>query len=316
MSHILQLASGNPSVASEVDEYPIDPDFEAELIAQAKTAERATKFKVKAIKRKVRVIGLATGFSVSPAHASCSRDYICPVCDEEVYFEAGEIRREYFSHSRSATRCNIYASRSKSETHRYTKQLLKAHLESPRGRIVIRHSCSRTWKSRPHCYGAGFKSSKILALQSNERVILDYSDPDGEWVADLAVLDSDGNMKYIIEVKTRFATTKRPEPWFEVDAKEIVRQEHEKKDIVLRALRQTRRQICNICERVETPWAARIEIAEGIPIASGKLKTKSMPCRCCGTVMHNTHQWVANIPRQVCKKCFRDDPKSIEAMFA
>lgn len=70
------------------------------------------------------------------------------------------------------------------------------------------------------CYNSkecGFGVTKV-EYQEGDTVNIEYRDPGGKYVADVAILNSN-SVKYIFEIKHTHATiTTRPEPWFEIKA--------------------------------------------------------------------------------------------------
>lgn len=368
MSHILQPTSENSSTSlsysSGLDEYPIDSDFEAGLVAQAENTERAMKLKARVIKREARTeittstsktvntpardtavflqkpetseanearvghihgstlaaIDPATGSFVYPIYARRHYPYLCPACDGKVHLRAGKKLRAHFAHYRSKSSCRLYDHRSESEEHKYAKKLLKAYLESRQGPIVIWHSCSRDLDSCPSCCGdTDSQSKEILKLKSDEQVVLEYTDPNRKWRADLAVLDGHGNLRFIVEVRMAHSTTtKRPEPWYEVDAKDVIKQgfrfKKEGKNINLSELRQNHSRICDACERVKERWAMNIPKIK-LTREDGRWKLEVVPCLCCKKIKPYRYQWIGGRTRQVCNSCFKYRAEDVKARF-
>jgi hypothetical protein len=58
-----------------------------------------------------------------------------------------------------------------------------------------------------------------VKYQEDDRVVVEYRDPEGRFVADVALLNGK-RVKYIFEFKHTHRTMEgtRPEPWFEIKA--------------------------------------------------------------------------------------------------
>ena len=103
-----------------------------------------------------------------------------------------------------------------------------------------------------------------------DEAIVEYRDPNNKYVADVALVNN-GKVKYIFEVKHTHATTTsvRPEPWFEVNAKEISEEEerllkNDKDDgigqelIILTCIRTSKNRWCQNCRIYTEPWVQNL----------------------------------------------------------
>jgi hypothetical protein len=90
-----------------------------------------------------------------------------------------------------------------------------------------------------------------VKYEEGDTVIIEYRDPGGQYVADVALLNGN-TVRYIFEVKqSHITTTVRPEPWFEIPTDYILdcqfKQGH---SITLKCVREThnRNRICRVCK--------------------------------------------------------------------
>lgn len=307
MSHILPPASGDSLVAlgrssSEPNKYDVDSDFETELISLTEAVESAAR---PGAKRRVRV---ETAVSASKAAKVAKRENATSI-PSPLTSNTGENRASHGQPLVAIDTHRPYAHAREFKQHRYAKQLLKEYLELRQRDVVVWHSCPRGDREfPPFCHGSNcYKYSELLVLRGGERVVLEYRDPDGKWVADLAVLDEHGKRRFIVEVKAANpVTAERPEPWFEVGARDIIKMKGKRME--LEELREEHPRICGDCKRTEEPWALRIPT---IPVG----ERANTPCLFCGRYGYSL-LWIANRPRQVCKICFGNDTETVKARFA
>jgi len=73
-------------------------------------------------------------------------------------------------------------------------------------------------------YSYEFQEMPSIIYKEDDEVKMEYRDKDGKWVADVAIVNN-GEVRYIIEIKnTHATTTARQEPWYEVDASELIKE--------------------------------------------------------------------------------------------
>jgi len=144
------------------------------------------------------------------------RTYRCSKCRCKMHVVNGLERRKHFRHQRDAA-CK--GSSPESYSHYTAKKRLSEILENQM-KIVVKRVTIDLSNSNSAVY-----SSETLTKEEGETVVLEYRDPNGVWRADLAVLRSDGSLKFIVEILYTHATGEnvRPEPWYEVEAEEVLR---------------------------------------------------------------------------------------------
>lgn len=158
-------------------------------------------------------IDIESGFHTIPILASKSKKYVCPECSEYVFVKQGKIRKAHFSHYAKSV-CNYYDHPNESQIHKDCKFRLKSWLEQKIS-LNIFYKCFNSDCKRY------FNKLSIL-LEEDDKVILEYRDPEGKYVADLAILNKD-KVKYIFEVlHTHSTETERPEPWFEFRTSDLI----------------------------------------------------------------------------------------------
>lgn len=159
---------------------------------------------------KLGAIDKATNSYVLPCNADKKNKYICPDCTKDLIFKKGLIKAPHFAHYSEKEPCNYYNHPSESQIHKDAKMALKSLLDNQK-RIVIKHNCC----------GLEFP----IEYTENDKIKLEYRFDfnDSKRVADVAFLNI-GTIKYIFEICNTHKTSSenRPEPWFELDAREVI----------------------------------------------------------------------------------------------
>jgi len=150
--------------------------------------------------------------------AKKNEEYSCPGCGSDVIFRAGNVREHHFSHKAgSSTTCSFYDPNhsNESELHKHAKLTLATLLEQ-RASISFECKCDYAFpRSASSC------KTETLCLGTDDSVSVEHRSEIGT-VYDVAVLRADGTVKYVFEIKHTHATeTARPEPWFEVMARDV-----------------------------------------------------------------------------------------------
>ncbi len=160
-----------------------------------------------------------------PADAERGKEYKCMECDQRVVAKKGSVRRAHFAHYAPTNTCTYYEHPNESQLHKDAKYKLAEWLANCRPLEI-------TWPC-PKCGGhtGGETEYEVLYIDGDEPVI-EYRDPNGKYVADVALLNN-GQIRYIFEVKHTHATTTtvRPDPWFEFTTAEIYSAENNSKEI-------------------------------------------------------------------------------------
>jgi len=147
-------------------------------------------------------------------------NYKCIDCGQRVILRKGDVRKPHFSHfsPTPSQRCKYYEHPTESQLHKDAKYKLHDKLKH-KFPIVLNNNC-------PKCttHPAGIYEVDI-DYQDGDDVIMEYRDPSGKYVADVAVVN-DNKVRYIFEVKhTHRTTTSRPDPWFEITADNIIEED-------------------------------------------------------------------------------------------
>lgn len=151
--------------------------------------------------------------------AKKNEPYICPGCGADVIFRAGEVREHHFAHKPgSSTTCSFYDPNhsNESDLHKHAKLTVANILET---RKELAFDC---WCDYGHVRHTVCCERKNVLVDPSDRVVVEHR-TDAGTVYDVAVLNSDGTVKCVVEIKHTHATeTVRPEPWFEVLARDVL----------------------------------------------------------------------------------------------
>lgn len=155
-----------------------------------------------------------SGKYVLPENACKSAHYICPDCKNEVIVRKGDIRRPHFAHKASTTPCSYFDHPNESQQHKICKLLVAAYLERS-NILTMFYTCSGN--AAPHV------SNEDIILCKGDEIVIEYRDPTGKYIADLAIVN-DGKPRIIFEIyhTHKTLTTDRPEPWYEIHAYDIL----------------------------------------------------------------------------------------------
>lgn len=144
----------------------------------------------------------------SPSFAKKTNNYQCPDCNADVVLRQGNINRHHFAH-KSLNNCSYYDHPSESDIHKEAKNIIKSKLDNKQS-INIYSQCT-----------CGYTKSFNLDKYEGKAMLEYRFDFNGLKIADVALV---GDITYMFEIyhthKTR--EEKRPEPWFEFDAIEVI----------------------------------------------------------------------------------------------
>ena len=161
-------------------------------------------------------INKQTGEYIYPKIANKKDEYICPDCNKDLILCKGEFIRPYFRHKvDSINPCHHYSNPTESQIHKDGKMLLKNLFEKKIPISLTRDCCS--------C--KKMEESEIPEMTEMSSIKLEHRfEYNGTKIADVAYID-DNEILCIFEIcnthKTR--SEKRPEPWFEIDAENLIR---------------------------------------------------------------------------------------------
>jgi Competence protein CoiA-like family len=154
---------------------------------------------------------------VRPDNASKLCGYKCPDCNKSVIFKKGNINRPHFAHKKSNNPCLYYDKPNESQIHKEAKLLMQSLLKEQK-KILFYHKCNN-----------GNHKFEINRLDkyNNTESLLEHSFMFNEKrkQADIALIDKNTkDIIYIIEICYKHKTTEdtRPEPWFEINAENLI----------------------------------------------------------------------------------------------
>lgn len=154
---------------------------------------------------------------IYPKIANKDDQYICPECNKDVILKQGSIRIHHYAHSKDNQKCNYYDKPSESQIHKDAKMLLKKILENEHNIKFIR-------KCNNNCC---IKKYKIPQFSDTSEILLEYkfNFNNSNKFADVAYIDNN-EIVCLFEIYHTNKTKEndRPEPWFEINATELITQ--------------------------------------------------------------------------------------------
>jgi hypothetical protein len=161
-------------------------------------------------------IHVATNTLTCPSTAEKTHKYKCPECDELVVFAKGQILPPYFRHAAQITStCSHYTK--ESSEHLEAKQIIKNWLDNRLTTICIERKCNIC--NEIFC-------CVVEPIAKESRVIIEHKfvHNNSNRFADIAVISPNNEIDTIIEIchTNPTACEKRPEPWFELNAREVI----------------------------------------------------------------------------------------------
>ena len=240
------------------------------------------------------------------SHAIKTEKYNCIDCKQSVILKKGSIRKPHFAHHNPSAiqKCTYYEHPSEGQLHKDAKYKLADRLNK-KLQIIINNQC-------PKCTAhPAVLTDYEIEYRDGDNVVVEYRDPNGKYVADIAILNNN-NIRYIFEIKHTHATltTVRPEPWFEIDVADIFLRE----DIVqnpdhpeychgnylINCVRTSRNRFCPNCRIELEPWVENIPRLNKRNGADNNW-AQDKPCLQCKRIQYSP-VWVKG-PRQICKIC-------------
>jgi hypothetical protein len=189
---------------------------------------------------------------IYPKIANKVDKYICPECNKDLIFRHGKINIPHFAHAKDNQKCNYYDKPSETQIHKDAKMLLKKLLENKQNIKFIR-KCNN---------GCCIKKYKIQYLSDTIEILLEYkfNFNNSNKIADVAYIDNN-EIKCLFEIchTNKTKENDRPEPWFEINATELIKQinDIDNNKIKINCIRK------NInCKKYETPEENYIDISK------------------------------------------------------
>jgi hypothetical protein len=163
-------------------------------------------------------LDIKTNEYIIPSKAIKGKDYKCIDCDKKVILRKGSVRKAHFAHYAQTNTCHYYDHPNESQIHKDAKMLM-AQLLKDKKQILFKWDCK-------NCCEEDFCSNddSTIINKDGDEVFTEYRSKDNKWIADVAIINNN-EPRYIIEIKhTHVTVTKRPEPWFEVDATKFIQE--------------------------------------------------------------------------------------------
>ena len=144
--------------------------------------------------------------------------YICPECNKDLILKQGSIRIHHFAHSKDNQKCNYYNKPSESQIHKDAKMLLKKILENEQFVIKFIRKCNN------NCC---IKKYKIPKISDTSEIFIEHKFNFNNSIksADVAYIDNN-EILCLFEIchTNKTKENDRPEPWFEINATELITQ--------------------------------------------------------------------------------------------
>jgi hypothetical protein len=169
-----------------------------------------------------------TGIYTLPSEATKTNTYQCIDCKESVFLKQGEIKRHHFCHY-STSDCKSYL---ESDIHKNAKLRMKSLLEQ-KCEISFIRICSECLSCTEFCI-------ETISDTSNIIIEFPFKLSNQPRQADIAFLDND-EPYCMIEICNTHATeeeNRRPEPWYDVAAKEVLEKQTKDNKIEFTCIRK------------------------------------------------------------------------------
>lgn len=168
--------------------------------------------------------------------------YECFSCRQDVFVKKGAKKSHHFAHYQDGCSCKVYTEPSQDQIHNRAQTVVK-HILDSRIPINISHRCMKCEEDR----------ETLICEKREFETHLEYRfDYNGPKVADVAQTVG-GKIINIFEIYNTHKTApgRRPEPWFEFDASQVIAafNEFDGSEIQLECTRET----CENCHEVASP---------------------------------------------------------------
>lgn len=248
----------------------------------------------------IGAICVDSGRYTLPTNASRTSNYICPDCTKQVILKQGNIRIHHFAHKSETSSCTYYVHPSESQIHKDSKLKLSEWLKNKK-ELQLHFGCQRN-----NIFGKCGRDNyhQVVYLEGDD-VVLEFRGQG--YVADVALVNG-GKVRYIFELKHTHATmtTVRPEPWYEIDCKELLESldecNQEKDDrLWIQCIRTNcMDRVCEDCLILDRPWINIIPLLDHKVGIEGQWRQEKK-CIHCGICNYNP-VFMRGF-RQVCKLC-------------
>lgn len=192
---------------------------------------------------KLGAINKESGEYVNVSYALKNNKYICPECESDVILRKGEKNRVHFAHKKDGN-CEYYEKPTESQIHKDGKMLIKMLVE--KNQLEVYKRCNEC-NERTEIILPIYENNKTLILE--HRFNFDIIEEGGGIlkIADVAYLDENKKIIWICEILNTHKTEEgnRPEPWNEIDAKELLKKKIKEDEKV--EINCCRKYICEKC---------------------------------------------------------------------
>jgi len=179
---------------------------------------------------------------VYPKIATKDNKYICPDCSMDLILRKGNIKAHHFAHHKKSE-CSYYEKPSETQIHKNAKYLVKTIIEKNMN-ITFTRSCIKNHN----------ETFKIPQFNQDYNVVLEHSFQHNGSIkrADVAILNNN-HIVYIFEIcyTNKTKEINRPEPWFEIDALELINNVNETSNNEIINIKCIRNKKCDICCKEE-----------------------------------------------------------------
>jgi len=198
-------------------------------------------------------INIATNEYEYPRIANKKNKYKCPDCNKDLILKKGMIKAHHFSHYKSDNPCNYYGHPTESQIHKDAKMAMKNLLDNKRV-IFIHRTCILCKLPEPikSLYNSSNLNTENCIYQYNDKskAVIEHNFKYNEKnkYADVALLEEE-KIQIIFEIYHTHSTyeSDRPDPWFEIDATQLLNQINVSLDESI-YIYCKRLHTCSICE--------------------------------------------------------------------
>lgn len=158
-----------------------------------------------------------------PKIASKENSYECPECAKKVILRKGLIKKAHFSHLKSTNKCYFYDRPNESQIHKNAKLLMKKLLDEKRSISFNRHCNSCKIYNSSIINKISVNIDLDTYVSSESQIEYKFYFNNSHKSADVALITRLGTV-YLFEILNTHRTLEkdRPEPWFELDANELI----------------------------------------------------------------------------------------------
>jgi len=165
------------------------------------------------------------GQLVPPRDGVKKMNYFCPGCKNPAIFKKGTKKIAHFAH-KAKNVCQYYDHPSEGERHKQAKLQLALMIKKHEVPIFVIQKCA--------CHKEEISRIELTAILGDVVVEHPFIHNGRSCRADIAIVDDDSNILYIVEICDTHPTDedRRPEGWVELKADEVLHKLNEDSDII------------------------------------------------------------------------------------